>query len=246
MQQAYSSSSKFATTNLQPYPEPIRQGSNEWNSMRPWEMQLYKDMCRRAKSSRIRLVMEVANCDRAIAEVAWTKVGTVPGHTGLEAMILWAAQQHKKLTKLQQQCQQDLRNPSQGPPDDPPAPDAAPASGKTSRDKATGEGSGKAKHNIVAVDYNHHMQSRQMSQTDLDASGAPEFPPPQPYCNPNAKQTWAQTVQSFLSEAGITIDSKLDMQGTIQPKHSGCCRGSEHYGTMLTTGARPDHAPGSS
>ena len=61
------------------------------------------------------------------------------------------------------------------------------------------------------------MQSRQMSQTDLDASGAPEFPPPQPYCNPNAKQTWAQTVQSFLSEAGITIDSKLDMQGTIQP-----------------------------
>ena len=66
--------------------------------------------------------MEVAKCDRAIAEVAWTKVGTVPGHTGLEAMILWAAQQHQKLTKLQQQWHQDLRTPPQGPPDDPPAP----------------------------------------------------------------------------------------------------------------------------
>ena len=156
-------------------------------------MQLYKDMCRRAKSSRIRLVMEVAKCDRVIAEVAWTKVGTVPGHTGLEAMILWAAQQHQKLTKLQQRCRQDLQKPPQGPPDDPPAPDTTPANGETSHNRATGDSSGKSK------------------------QAAPESAPPQPYCHPNATQTWEQTVKTFLSDEGITVDHKLDMQDSITP-----------------------------
>ena len=142
IQQAYSSSSKFAPTNLQPYPEPIKPGSNEWNSTKPWEVQLYKDVCRRAKSSGIRLVMDVVKRDRAIAEVAWKKVGTVPGHTGLEALILWATQQQQqKLTKLQQQCQQDLQKPPQEPPDDLPAPDTAPANGKPGQNKVRREGS---------------------------------------------------------------------------------------------------------
>ena len=107
----------------------------------------------------------------------------------VEAMILWATQQHQKLTKLQQQCHQDLKKPPQGPPDDPPAPDAAPAKGKTSHDKATGEGSGTTAHKIVAVDHNH-SQGRQANQAELTASGAPDFAPPKPYYNPNATQTW--------------------------------------------------------
>ena len=130
--------------------------------------------------------MDVAKCDRAIAEVAWTKVGTVPGHTGLEAMILWAAQQHQKLTKLQQQCHQDLQKPPQEPPDDPPAPDAAPAHGTTSQNKATGEGSDTAKRKIIAVDR-YHSKGRQMSQAELTASGAPEFTLRAPYLGKTGK-----------------------------------------------------------
>ena len=167
--------------------------------MKPWELQLYKDMCRRAKPSRIRLVMDVANRDRAIAEVAWTKVGTVPGHTGLEAMILWATQQHQKLTKIQQQCQQDLKKPSQEPPDEPPAPDAAPENATPGQDRVTSKESDAADNKTPAVDHSH-PKGRQVS-----------CPDPEPYCNPNATQTWEQTVKAFLSEAGITVDNKLDM-----------------------------------
>ena len=51
----------------------------------------------------------------------------------------------------------------------------------------------------------------------MTASGAPDFALPEPYCNPNAEQSWEQTVQAFLSKAGITVDNKLDMQVSIQP-----------------------------
>lgn len=124
---------RFASSNMTPYPDAIDPRSDKWKTMKPWEQQLYKDMCRRAKATRLRFIMDVARCDRHTATLAWRTAGIVPGHTGIEAMILWAMKHAaEEATRLQQQCKGDLASRDEhddelasdlgGPAPNPPTP----------------------------------------------------------------------------------------------------------------------------
>ena len=103
----------------------------EWAALRPWEQQLHRDQCRRAKASRVRAMMDMARCDHGTAEAAYDNMKGLMHITTVEHereyILSWAkytilADAH--LEALQPHCKDGKLPPEQdqpGPHDESPS-----------------------------------------------------------------------------------------------------------------------------